>query len=238
MLTLKNVSVSVADKPILVNFSYTFKEGVTYAIMGPNGSGKSTLASAVMGNPLYTLSEESIMKLQGQDIVAKEPHERAQMGLFLSHQSPVSLSGVSLYSLLRHAMGGTLDPVKTRALAKKHAQMLHIKEELMARSLMEDFSGGEKKKMEVLQALILKPTCMFFDEIDTGLDVDALKLIGNAIQTMHTPQTSTILITHYTRLLKYVKPDVVLVLKDGTLVREGDFSLAQQIESDGYDAIV
>lgn len=235
MLKIQNLTATVSEKQILKDISYTFEKGKTYAIMGPNGSGKSTLASAVMGHPTYEVSGS--MELDGTSLDELQPHERAQKGLFMSFQAPLSLSGVTLYQLLRFALHGTRDPLEVRMQVKKYAAQLGIKEELLSRSLNEDFSGGEKKKMEVLQAMVLQPKCMFFDEIDTGVDVDALKTLAKGIATLKGPDKTLILITHYNRLLKYLKPDVVLVIGDGTIVTEGDYSLAEKVEMRGYDGV-
>lgn len=237
MLTLQNLSVSVGDKTILNDISYEFEKGKTYAIMGPNGSGKSTLAATVMGHPVYQLSSNSKIILNDEEIQSDEPHTRAKKGIFMSFQSPLSLGGVSIYQLMRVALDGAKDPLTIRQEVQKHANTLKIKEELLSRSLNTDFSGGEKKKMEVIQAAMLNPQLMFFDEVDTGVDVDALKTIAEFMATLKSPDKTLILITHYNRILKYLKPDVVLVLREGKIIAEGDYSLAEKIEKDGYEDI-
>ncbi len=232
MLQLKKVSVKIGDKKILHNISYEFKKGKVYALMGPNGSGKSTLAQTVMGSPVYEVSGTTLFK--GKPISKLDAAERAKKGIFLSFQSPQSLSGVNIFQLLRLSMSGKMEPLALSKKMKKIAADLKIKEELLSRSLNQDFSGGEKKKMEVLQAAVLDADVMFFDEIDTGCDVDALKLIGKYLKKLANEDKTIVLITHYTRLLSYIGPDVVLVLKDGRLVKEEKGSYAHVIEKKGY----
>jgi len=238
MLSLHNLTVSIGEKKILDNISYTFEHGKVYAIMGPNGSGKSTLAGAVMGNPVFELGHASKIIFKRKKLNDLEPHERAQKGLFMSFQTPIALTGVTIYQLLRYALNGREDPLKIRQEVQKYAKKLHIKEELLSRSLNEGFSGGERKKMEVLQALVLQPELMFFDEIDTGVDVDALKIISKMVNKLTGTDKTVILVTHYNRLLKYVKPDRVLVLAGGRLVAEGDAQLAHEIEKNGYEGLM
>ncbi len=237
MLQLKHLTVSVGDKTILSDISYTFEKGKTYAIMGPNGSGKSTFASVIMGHPAYTLAPKSKIVHSGSEIHEEDIHMRAQMGLFMSFQSPLSLSGVTIYQLLRYALQGKRDPLSIRQDVQKYAQKLNIPDELLSRSLNEDFSGGERKKMEILQACVLDPTFLIFDEIDTGVDVDALKTIANMMKQLKSSEKTFVIITHYNRLLKYITPDVVLIIRDGKIVAEGDASLAQRVEKDGYDGL-
>ena len=235
MLSLKNLTISVEGKTIIKDLSFEFEKGKTYAIMGPNGSGKSTLAYSIMGHPAYKLSEKSSMKLNGLEISEMDPNERAQEGLFLSFQSPLSLSGVKVYQLLQLAMNGKKDPLQIRQEAKKYATELGISEELLNRPLNVGASGGERKKMEVLQAIMLDPKLIFFDEIDTGVDIDAMKTIANFLKTMMRPDRTFIVITHYNRILKYLKPDEVLVVIDGKIVKKGDENLATEIEKNGYE---
>lgn len=237
MLHIKQLTASVGPKTILKDMSYTFEKGKVYAIMGPNGSGKSTLASVVMGNPAYTLAEESRIIFMDEEIQALESHERAKKGIFLSFQTPLSLAGVTIYQLLRFALQGTREPLAIRKAVQSFAKKLKIPEELITRSLNEDFSGGEKKKMEVLQACVLDPQLLIFDEIDTGVDVDALKTIAGCMKELMSPDKTIIIITHYNQILKYVKPDTVLVLREGKIVAEGDHTMAEKIEKNGYDGI-
>lgn len=237
MLALKNLSVSVGEKQILKKVSITFEAGKIYALMGPNGSGKSTMAAAVMGHPAYTLAAGSKILFNGEDITELEADQRSKKGMFMSFQSPMALSGVTIYQLLRYALDGSEDPLAVRTRVKKYAAQLHISEELLSRSLNEGFSGGERKKMEVLQAAMLNPSLLFLDEVDTGVDVDALKAIANFIKKLSTPERTIIVITHYNRILKYLKPDAVVVLKDGKIITTGDISLANTIEKDGYEGV-
>ncbi len=236
MLTLKNLSVSIESKKILKNINYTFEPGKVYAIMGPNGSGKSTLAATVMGSPVYTVNKTASIKFNGEQLVDLEPNIRSNKGIFLSFQTPMSLTGVTIYQFMRYALTGKMDPLEIRKGVQKYAKKLHISEDLLSRSLNDGFSGGEKKKMEVLQAALLNPQLAFFDEIDTGVDVDALRSIAKFIQSMRTSHNTFVIITHYNRILKYLKPDKILVLKNGELVKEGDARLATTIEKKGYDA--
>ncbi len=237
MLTLKNLSVSIESKKILKNINYTFEPGKVYAIMGPNGSGKSTLASTVMGHPIYSVSKTSKIIFEGDNITEMEPNERSNKGIFLSFQTPMALTGVTIYQFMRYALTGKMDALKIRQGVQKLAKKLRISEDLLTRSLNDGFSGGEKKKMEVLQAALLDPKLAFFDEIDTGVDVDALRSIAKFIQAMRTPQKTFVIITHYNRILKYLKPDKIIVLKNGQIVKEGTAKLAQEIEKKGYDAL-
>lgn len=237
MLTLKNLSVSIESKKILKNINYTFEPGKVYAIMGPNGSGKSTLASTVMGHPVYMVSKTSKIIFEKENITGLEPNIRSNKGIFLSFQTPMALTGVTIYQFMRYALTGKMDALAIRQGVQKYAKKLHISEDLLSRSLNDGFSGGEKKKMEVLQAALLKPKLAFFDEIDTGVDVDALRSIANFIRNLRGSQNTFVIITHYNRILKYLKPDVILVLKNGKIVKEGSFKLAQEIEKKGYDSL-
>mgnify|MGYP001466236350 FL=1 len=231
MLRLKNLSVSVGEKKIIKNFSFDFQKGKVYVVMGPNGSGKSTLSYALMAHPTYELN--GLISLNGENITDLDAQKRAEKGIFLSFQSPLSLSGVTVFQLLQLALSGTIDPVKLRRKVISTAKELHLSEELLRRSLNENASGGEKKKLEVLQATILDKQVQIFDEVDTGVDVDALKTIGTFLNKNKKNKTY-IIITHYNRILKYVKPDEVLVLNNGKLVRTGGASLAKKIERTGY----
>ena len=235
MLKLKNLSVFINKKEILNKVSFNFEKGKVYALMGPNGSGKSTLAQAVLGNPAYALRKLSRITFKGQRIDQLSPDERAKRGLFLSFQSPLSLSGVNVLQLLRLADQKQNDVLALDKKIRETARQLKIRPELLKRSLNEGFSGGERKKMEVLQAAILNPDCLIFDEIDTGLDVDGLRVLAEFLRSFRQPQKTLILITHYNRLLKYLKPDRVLVLQAGRLTKTGDYKLAQKIEKNGYD---
>lgn len=238
MLAIKNLSVQIEKKSILTDISFTFEKGKVYAIMGPNGSGKSTLAASVMGHPAYELSAASKILFNGEDIVDLTPDKRAEKGIFLSFQSPLSLSGVSIYQFMRYALDGKMDALAIRQKIQKYAEELKISQELLSRSLNDGFSGGEKKKMEMLQAAMLEPAVLFFDEIDTGVDVDALKTIAKFINKTRKKDSTFIIITHYNRILKYLKPDKTLVIAKGKLVKVGNAKLADEIEKKGYDAVV
>lgn len=233
MLSINNLTVSVQGKKIIHNFSYKFKKNEIYAIMGPNGSGKSTLAYAIMGHPAYTL-EVGSLRFEDKEITNEKPDVRAKMGIFLSFQQPLSLNGVNVFQLLRLALSGKKDPLAIKKQLEQTAKKLGIKKELIERSLNEGASGGEKKKLEVLQQAILDPKLAIFDEVDTGVDIDALKTIATFINE-HKDGKTYILITHYNRILHYIKPDRVLVIMDGKLVKEGSYRLAEEIEKYGYE---
>lgn len=237
MLTLKNLTVSIEGKKILSDISFTFKKGKAYALMGPNGSGKSTLASAIMGHPSITCARASKIMLGETDMKKLSPDKRSKLGVFLSFQTPMTLPGVTVFELLRLALEKKIDPVVLHTQIRKYAKELHIKDELLTRSLNDGFSGGEKKKLEALQAVLLAPQFALFDEIDTGVDVDALRTIARFLKK-HLPKTTTLVfITHSTRLLKYIKPQEVLVMKDGRLVKTGTGALAKKIEEKGFEYI-
>ena len=244
MITLENLSASIESKKILSNISFVFKPGKTYALMGPNGSGKSTLASAIMGHPNIKYSRASKIFIgtkparpTGGNIKTLSPDKRAALGIFLSFQTPLEIPGVTVFDLLRIALEKKMDPVTLHREVKAYAKELKIKDELLKRSLNEGFSGGEKKKLEALQAVMLKPQFALFDEIDTGVDVDALKTISQFLKKHLPKETTLVFITHSTRLLKYVSPDEVLVIKNGRLVKSGKASLAKFIEEKGFESL-
>ena len=232
MLELKNLTINVSDKTIIQNLNLKLEKNKVYVLMGPNGSGKSTLALTLMGHPLYQIKSGKIL-FEKKDITNLEPDKKANAGIFLSFQSPLSLSGVSVFSLLRTAIAGRKDPLILKEEIEKTAKILKIKKELLERSFNEGASGGEKKKLELLQAFVLNPKFLMFDEIDTGVDVDALKTIAQFMEKNKKGKTY-LLITHYNRILKYVKPDVVLVMINGKIVKQGDYRLAEEIEKKGY----
>ncbi len=233
MLSVKKLTAKVGKKTILKDFTFNFEKGKVYAVMGPNGSGKSTLAYAIMGHPSYTINGTSKMILEKKNILALDAEKRAKLGIFLSFQNPQSLSGVKVRQLLQLALHGKKDPLALHNEIKKYAKELHIKDELLERSLNDGASGGEKKKLEVLQAAVLDKKLLIFDEVDTGVDVDALKSISQFLHKYKKNKTY-IVITHYNRILHYLKPDYVLVLVDGQLKKVGDSKLANQIEKEGY----
>lgn len=237
MLSIKNLSVSIEGKRILDDISFDFKPGKTYALMGPNGSGKSTLASAIMGHPNITYSRASKIMIGKRNIKNLSADKRAKLGVFLSFQTPLALPGVTVFSLLRLALEKQIDPVALHKKVKEYAKELHIKDELLKRSLNDGFSGGEKKKLEALQAVLLAPRFALLDEIDTGVDVDALKTISRFLKKYLPKETTLVLITHSTRLLRYIQPQEVLIIKNGRLVKTGGSALAKKIEAKGFEGI-
>jgi Fe-S cluster assembly ATP-binding protein len=236
MLSIKNLTISVGKKKIVEDFSFDFEKNRVYALMGPNGSGKSSLALALMGHPAYRVSRNARLLFYNKSIKGLTPEKRARLGLFLSFQSPLGLTGVNALQLLRQAAGKT-DVLELQSKINKIARELKIRPELLERSLNQDFSGGERKKMEILQAAVLNPKFLIFDEIDTGLDVDSLKTAASFLKRLARPDKTLLLITHYNRILKYLKPDEVLALKDGRLLAKGGYRLAQKIEKQGYEKI-
>lgn len=234
MLQVKNLTVSIGEKQILDNLNFTFEKGKVYAIMGPNGSGKSTLAASIMGHPLYSISPKSKIIFNDVEIQEEESYKRAKKGIFLSFQSPLTLSGVNIFQLLRVALDGKMEPLALKNKLKDLARELKIKEELISRSLNDGFSGGEKKKMEVMQAAIMEPSFLMLDEIDTGVDIDSLKTIAEFISEMKNNDRTIVIITHYNRILKYLSPDEVLIIINGKIASQGSAELAQKIETQGY----
>lgn len=235
MISLKNLSVSVGEKKILKNINFNFEKNKVYALMGPNGSGKSTLASIIVGHPSYTVEEGKIF-FENDDITELDVDERAKKGIFLSFQQPLSLSGVTVFQLLRLALSGKKDPLKVKEEIDFYAKKLKIKKELLERSLNDGASGGEKKKLEVLQAALLEPKFLILDEVDTGVDVDALKTIALFLDEFKKDKT-VLIITHYYRILKYLQPDYVMVMIDGEIKKVGDKKLAEKIEKEGYEVM-
>jgi len=233
MLSINKLTIAVKDKIIIKDFSYLFEKGKIYAIMGPNGSGKSTLALALAGHPVYQIKSGKIT-LNNQYIQDLSPDKRSKAGLFLSFQSPLVLNGVSLFQMMRVALRGKISPIDLNNKIKHLSKELVIKEELVKRPLNEGASGGERKKLELLQGLILQPKVMIFDEIDTGVDVDSLKIIAKVMKKYQKNRTY-IVITHYNRIFQYFKPDKVLILSKGVLKQTGCWELAQQIENTGYE---
>ncbi|OGK20658.1 Fe-S cluster assembly ATPase SufC [Candidatus Roizmanbacteria bacterium RIFCSPHIGHO2_02_FULL_37_13b] len=238
MLKISNLSVFIDKKKVLDRINYNFEENKVYCIMGPNGSGKSTLAAVIMGHPAYSLGKSSRIEFEGKNITDIATYKRANKGIFLTFQTPMSLSGVNIFQLARFAKNNKLDPRLARQKIVSDASKLKINEELLSRSLNDNFSGGEKKKMEVLQASMLNPKFIIFDEIDTGVDVDSMRTIAKFIDnTLNKKGKTIVLITHYNRILRFLKPDRVLILVSGRLVKIGDHKLAERIEKEGYDKI-
>ena len=239
MLEIKDLHVTVDGEEILKGVSLTVEKGKVYALMGPNGSGKSTLANVIMGHPKYTITKGNIL-LEGQDITKLSPDQRAKKGLFLSFQYPKEVAGITLTNFLRAAYNATHEPlsvVKFYKLLKSKMQELHVNENFARRYVNTGFSGGEKKKAEMLQMLVLQPAFAILDETDSGLDIDALKVVAEGINLMKNESHGLLLITHYYRILHYVTPDVVYILRDGKIVKTGGKELAQEIEERGFSEI-
>lgn len=238
-LTFSHLTVTTKkDKEILHDVSLSFSSSKVYAIMGPNGSGKSTLAHALMGNPEYHIQGEIVCNFQKIEKLTTE--ERARMGIFLSYQSPIAIPGVSVVHLLRTAyqkIHSSMPIEKFMNMITKHAKALRIEPTLLERGIHDGFSGGERKKIELLQALVLAPKFVVFDEIDTGLDVDALKIVAHGINMLKKAGTGIIMITHYKRLLSYVPVDVVYVFSKGKVIKTGNRNLASLIERKGYGVV-
>jgi Fe-S cluster assembly ATP-binding protein len=246
MLQIDNLQATVADKPILKGLSLTIKAGEVHAIMGPNGAGKSTLGYTLGGRPGYSVTGGSV-SFDGQDLLELEPHERAAAGLFLGFQYPVEIPGVSFVQFLREAAnaqrkGRGEEPLsggEFLKLAREKAGLLRMDMDMLKRPVNVGFSGGEKKRAEMVQMGILDPKLAILDETDSGLDIDALRVCGEGINAiMRKPDKAVLLITHYQRLLDYVKPDFVHVLAGGRIVRTGGAELALQLEHEGYEAVV
>jgi Fe-S cluster assembly ATP-binding protein len=240
MLEISNLQVSSEGKKILKGVSLKVKQGETHALMGPNGSGKSSLSLALMGHPRYKITAGKIT-LGGKNITKLTPDKRAKLGLFLAMQYPVAVPGVSVTNFLRSSLRNLKRNVKPEEFVKTTKEKmgeLKINEAFARRSINDGFSGGEKKKMEVLQLSILQPKYAVLDETDSGLDVDALRLVANGIKKSSGPKIGILLITHYQRILKYIKPDHVHILVDGQIVKSGNHKLAEVVEKKGYAGIM
>ena len=245
MLSIKKLHARVEGKEILKGINIEVKPGEVHAIMGPNGSGKSTLASILAGNPKFEVTRGSIT-FQGKDILDMEPEIRANEGIFLSFQYPVEIPGVSMTNFMRSAVNANrkykgLDPISAGDFLKQirdKREMLGMDKQLVSRSVNEGFSGGEKKRNEIFQMAMLDPKLSILDETDSGLDIDALRIVAAGVNKLRSPEKSTILITHYQRLLEYIKPDFVHVLQDGEIIKSAGPELALELEEKGYDWLV
>lgn len=244
MLSIKNLHASVEGTPILRGINLEVKEGEVHAIMGPNGSGKSTLASVLAGREEYEVTEGEVF-FQGKELLEMAPEDRAREGVFLAFQYPVEIPGVSSTNFLRTALNQVreyrgqepLDAVKFLSLMKEKMALVEIDQKLLSRSLNEGFSGGEKKRNEIFQMAMLEPTLSILDETDSGLDIDALRIVSNGVNKLKSDKTATIVVTHYQRLLDYIVPDYVHVLYKGRIVKSGTKELALELEEKGYDWI-
>lgn len=241
LLSINKLEVAIAEQLILKGIDLEIAAGQVHAVMGPNGSGKSTLAKALAGHPAYTITNGTVSYL-GKDLLSLTPEKRAQAGIFLSFQYPIEIPGVTNINFLkasvnaiRKAQGKTpLDAIEFLSFIRAKCQALEMDEQFLYRSINEGFSGGEKKRNEILQLLALKPTIAILDEIDSGLDIDALRVIAKAVNSMRSNKRSVILVTHYQRLLDYIEPDFIHVLVNGKIIKSGDKNLAFELEKRGY----
>ncbi len=243
-LEIRNLHASVEDKPILRGVDLTVKQGEVHALMGPNGSGKSTLANVLLGNPEYTVTEGQIL-FDGKDLLEMEPDERSRAGLFLAFQYPISIPGVTLANFLRLAINARMkaeDPDSKgisvsdfRRLMREKMDYLQMDHSFAGRYLNEGFSGGEKKRAEVLQMAVLNPKIAILDETDSGLDIDALRIVAEGVSKLSGPDLGVLVITHYQRILNYIEPEFVHVMFNGRIVEQGGAELALKLEEIGYD---
>lgn len=242
MLEIKALSAGIEGKTILNDFNLTVKAGEVHAIMGPNGSGKSTLSKILAGDPRYQVTKGSIT-YQGQDLLPLEPEDRALLGIFLAFQYPVEIPGVSNASFLRMAYNAKrkfaglkeVDPLEFDDILKEKIKVVDMKEDFIRRSVNHGFSGGEKKRNEIVQMAVLEPKLAVLDETDSGLDIDALREVAEGVNKLRRPDNAMIVITHYQRLLNYIKPDVVHILSGGKIVKSGPAELALELEKKGYE---
>lgn len=242
MLTIKNLHASIDDKEILKGINLEIKAGEVHAIMGPNGSGKSTLSSVIAGKEEFEMTEGE-MFYEGQDLTELDPEERAHKGIFLSFQYPIEIPGVSVTNFMRaslnaHRKSQGLEDMPANEMLKlirEKSELLEIDRKFLSRSLNQGFSGGEKKRNEIFQMAMLNPKLAVLDETDSGLDIDALKIVANGVNKLRSKDNAVLLITHYQRLLDYIVPDVVHVMVDGKIVKSGTKELAYELEEKGYD---
>ena len=238
-LVIKDLKVSVDGEMILEGVSLEVKKGEVHALMGPNGSGKSTLANTLMGNPKYKIESGQIL-LDGKDITNLEVDKRARLGLFMSFQYPCEISGITIANFLRAAYNSCheeMSVIDFRKFLEEKMALLKMDKKFADRYLNEGFSGGEKKRAEILQMAVLSPKMAVLDETDSGLDIDALKIVAEGINSLLGPDMGVLVITHYQRLLNYIKPDRVHILVKGKIVKSGDASLAEEIEAQGYNMV-
>lgn len=244
MLQITNLHATVGGKEILKGVNLTIRDGEVHALMGTNGAGKSTLSNVLVGHPAYTVTQGEII-FNGKDLLALSPEERANEGIFMSFQQPVEIPGVSMTNFMRAALNAKrkrqgLPPMPANEflkLMREKRAIVQLDSKLASRSVNEGFSGGEKKRNEIFQMAMLEPSFAILDETDSGLDVDALRIVAEGFNTLRTPHTSALVITHYQRLLDYLRPDTVHVLIDGRIVKTGGPSLATEIENRGFDWI-
>jgi Fe-S cluster assembly ATP-binding protein len=242
MLQIRDLHASVNGNEILKGINLTINKGEVHAIMGPNGSGKSTLAKVLAGHPAYEVTAGEVL-FDGKNLLEMAPDERAREGVFMAFQYPVEVPGVSNAQFLRlaynekqkHLGGEELDPLEFKDLLKEKAALVEMDASFMSRSVNEGFSGGEKKRNEILQMAVLDPKLAVLDETDSGLDIDALRIVAEGVNTLHGPDKASIVVTHYQRLLNYIVPDFVHVLSGGRIVKEGGKELALELEEKGYD---
>lgn len=245
ILEIKNLHAGVESKQILKGFSLTIYPGEIHALMGLNGSGKSTLAAILAGRDGYEVTAGTV-KYLGKDLLELDPEERAREGVFLAFQYPVEIPGVNstyflkaaLNELRKHKGEAELDAIEFLSLVKEKMKLLELKDDLLKRSVNEGFSGGEKKRAEIFQMAVLEPKLAILDETDSGLDIDALKVVAGGVNKLHRPDAAQLVITHYQRLLNFIVPDFVHVMADGRIVKSGGKELALELESKGYEAIV
>lgn len=245
MITIKNLHAEVDGVEILKGINLEINAGEVHAIMGPNGSGKSTLSKVIAGHPAYEVTQGQIL-FEGQDIVELDPDERARLGIFLAFQYPVEIPGVSNSMMMRQAYNAMrreqgedeLDPLEFEDYIQSKLDLVEMDPKMLDRSVNDGFSGGEKKRNEILQMAVLDPKLALLDETDSGLDIDALRIVSEGINKIKTAEKAVMLVTHYQRILNYITPDYVHVLKGGRIVRSGGKELALQLESDGYDGVL
>ncbi len=245
ILEINNLHAGVENKPILKGFSLTINEGEVHALMGLNGSGKSTLAAILTGRDGYDVTAGTV-KYLGQDLLELDPEVRAREGLFLAFQYPVEIPGVNSTYFLKAALNEVrkhkglpeLDAIEFLALVKERMKLLELKDDLLKRSVNEGFSGGEKKRAEIFQMAVLEPRLAILDETDSGLDIDALKIVSEGVNKLKRPDSAQLVITHYQRLLNFIIPDFVHVMADGRILKSGDKELALELEAKGYDWLI